>query len=480
MSFGLSRMLLVDPCANPLAFGAWTLGSSAFGGTISTRKTTEANRKPWRIRLFVRGMISGSLFGSGTEWSWQKNRNQMQLEVGCIRAVTTSDCTSCRSFMSHHTPSSLLRWSHLADRQCWWHMDSESGGLKSTAINSSTATPRATQPLRRRATAVLQTSRAAAAWMRSWNREMTDFHENASAFSDRQARRSKEHHVKSKIFITRQHLTCCWYVFSVFIDIQARLPGHGLLGWRPPLWKRDGRYQGTVSLREGKHIQNQSKNLETACRWVKFPEGMVAQASQRRRLSRTRLRSELSRCGAGANVPNGKQFSRIQELDFESFDVQTCSRQHFTSLWQAAMDFALSQNLRLFMAPEAWEKLFWSSLFWGLCQEQMDKELCTLQGPKIFKFNKHGNASLERWLADKADSLQNCSSWHHDFSHCFHCTCFFTCSFAAQYQCTHRMVQSGPSLQPSTVPPRHLSHLPPLRASPLKMYLHVSTCIYKL
>lgn len=213
------------------------------------------------------------------------------------------------------------------------------------------------------------------------------------------------------IFITGQHLTCCWYVCSVFIDIQARLPGHGLLGWRPPLWKCDGRYQGTVSLREGKYIQNQPKNSEPVWKLVKFPEGMVAQASQRRRLSGTRLRSELSRCGAGANAPSGKQFWRIQELDFDSFDVQTCSKQDFTSLWQAAMDFALSQNLRLFMAPEAWEKLFWSSLFWGLCQEQMDKELCTLQGPKIFKFNKNGNASLERWLADKADSLQNCSSW---------------------------------------------------------------------
>ena len=62
---------------------------------------------------------------------------------------------------------------------------------------------------------------------------------------------------------------------------------------------------------KGKQIKDQPKNPETVWRWVKFPEGMVAQASQRWRLGRTWLCSELSRCGAGANVPNGKQL-RIQ------------------------------------------------------------------------------------------------------------------------------------------------------------------------
>ena len=81
----LSRMLLVDPCANCRAFGAWTLGSSAFGGTISTQKTTEANRKPWRIRVFVRGMISESLFGSGTEWNGRTIRIRCSWKLDAVR-----------------------------------------------------------------------------------------------------------------------------------------------------------------------------------------------------------------------------------------------------------------------------------------------------------------------------------------------------------------------------------------------------------
>ena len=237
---------------------------------------------------------------------------------------------SCRSFMSRLFPSSLLRWSHLAEKmavtltkrvEVYTHSGHPHSGPGPLSLFVAV-------PLR----CFKQVVQLPPGWGRlsTWESGNDRFSWKCTAFSDRQARRSKEHHATSKIFITRQHLTCCWYVFSVFIDIQARLPGHGLLGWRPPLWKRDGRYQGTVSLREGKHIQNQPKNPEPVWKLVKFPEGMVAQASQRRRLSRTRLRSELSRCGAGANAPNGKQFWRIQELDFESFDVQTCSKQHFT------------------------------------------------------------------------------------------------------------------------------------------------------
>ena len=335
----------------------------------------------------------------------------MQLEVGCSQntsqtTVTTSSCpvgVLCLAFFHLHCCDGatwLRRW--------LWHSQKEWRFIRTAVIRTAVQGHSASSsPCHCGASNKSCSCRLDEVDSRRGNRENDRFSWKCTAFSDRQARRSKEHHATSKIFITRQHLTCCWYVFSVFIDIQARLPGHGLLGWRPPLWKRDGRYQGTVSLREGKHIQNQPKNPEPVWKLVKFPEGMVAQASQRRRLSRTRLRSELSRCGAGANAPNGKQFWRIQELDFESFDVQTCSKQHFTVTVAGRHGLCTVSEPEAFHGTRGPKKAILKLTFLGtLPRTNGQRTLHIARSQRYLNSTNMEMPPLERWLADKADSLQ--------------------------------------------------------------------------
>ena len=117
-------------------------------------------------------------FGSGTvNEVAEKLRSELdavgswKLEVGCSQTTVTYvhlhvGVLCLATLHLHCCDGATWRWT------CKWHWSSTRVEVKSAHSDAQlhSKAHRATQPLRRRATAVLQTSRAAAAWMRSTGR----------------------------------------------------------------------------------------------------------------------------------------------------------------------------------------------------------------------------------------------------------------------------------------------------------------------